>query len=600
MQVAERQLEPETPPAPPPPAPARPVRLWPLVVLLTLYWGFVIGSNWLELTTFARFMSRLAASSLLTLVFLVWWWANRRIPLGYRAYGFAVAVLGGVGAGLVAHPSVGGFGLLMGPVAVVLTAWVLWLLVSKTATPSLQRVGLCVTLSLAWVLLTLIRLDGLTGDLQPDMHWRWSQTPEEAYQAERRAREAAEGPVSPLPDDTPPLVLRPGDWPGFRGPDRDGTVRGVKIATDWSAAPPRRLWRRRVGPACSSVVVVGGRLFTQEQRGEREAVVCCDAATGKEVWSHEDAGRFWEPTAGAGPRATPTFGQGNLYALGATGTLNCLDAATGRLHWARDVKGPSGAAVPPWGYSGSPLIVGNLVVVFAGGESGQDLLAYRAGSGKLAWAASAGQTSYSSPQLATLAGRRQILMLTNRGLASVDATRGTALWEHSIPLPPSAPRSVQPHAFGSRQVLLASEADLGLALLDLQKNGDDWSATQLWASKDLKPAFNDFVVQGGHAYGFDGRIFGCVELEGGTRRWKKGRYGHGQVLLLAEQQLLLVLSEKGEAILLRASPERSEEMGRFQAVRGKTWAHPVLAHGRLYVRNGEEMACYEVGIVGQR
>src|SRR5262249_29600164 len=182
---------------------------------------------------------------------------------------------------------------------------------------------------------------------------------------------------------------------------------GITIATDWDTIPPRLLWRQRVGPAWSSVIVVDGRLYTQEQRGEQEAVVCYEAQTGRELWAHGDAARFWESVSGAGPRATPTFADGRIYALGGTGILNCLDAATGERHWSHDIAADAGTRPPQWGFSGSPLVTDGLVIVFAGGDGDKNLLAYRADTGKPAWAAPARGTSYSSPQLVTLAGQRQ-------------------------------------------------------------------------------------------------------------------------------------------------------------------------------------------------
>ncbi|HMP08458.1 MAG TPA: PQQ-binding-like beta-propeller repeat protein, partial [Lacipirellulaceae bacterium] len=167
--------------------------------------------------------------------------------------------------------------------------------------------------------------------------------------------------------EAPPLQATAEDWPGFRGAQRDGVVRGTSIRTDWDAAPPVRLWKRRVGPGWSSIVVVGNRLYTQEQRGENEAVVCCDADTGRPVWVHEDAARFAEAMGGVGPRATPTFHEGRVYSLGATGVLNCLDAATGRLRWSRNVADDGQGRVPYWGFCSSPLIVDDCVIVFAGG-----------------------------------------------------------------------------------------------------------------------------------------------------------------------------------------------------------------------------------------
>jgi outer membrane protein assembly factor BamB len=281
--------------------------------------------------------------------------------------------------------------------------------------------------------------------------------------------------------------------------------------------------------------------------------------------------------------------------VGCTGIFNCLDAASGKKLWSRDLSTESGATVPHWGFTGSPLVDGTRVIVFAGGPSDRNLFAYMIESGHLAWTAPAGESSYGSPQPATVAGNRQILMLTNRGVTAVDPKDGAVLWEHLVPVPPSAPRSVQPSVVGDSQVLFASEGDLGLAMVQIDHAQDSWTATRRWTSRAMKPAFNDFVIARGHAFGFDGRIFTCVDLENGSRKWKEGRFGEGQVLLLADQGLLLVVSEAGEVILLKANPERYEEVARFQAIRGKTWNYPVVANGKLYLRNAEEMACYEVG-----
>jgi outer membrane protein assembly factor BamB len=574
-----------------PPAPARPPRLWPAVALVGLYWAVVVVSYSLELTTFMRFITRLGAAVLLTPAFLVWWWVRRRVRFADRLFGFAAVVGTGVVAAQFCHPSVGGvFGLLIGGAPIVLTALVGWMVLARVAPAGCQRLGLLAAVTLAWGFLTLIRTDGLDGEQHMAIHWRWTPTAEELVLAEKSRSADAPRPVAAAAA----LTLSPGDWPGFRGPGRVSVVRGSGITTDWKTNPPRLVWRQRVGPAWSSVTVIGDRLYTQEQRGEQEAIVCYDAATGRQVWAHEDATRFWETVAGAGPRATPAFAEGRVYALGGTGLLNCLDAATGRRLWSHDLPADAGAKVPQWGFAGSPLVAGGLVFVYAGGEGDKSLLAYRAGTGELAWSAAAGQSSYSSPQPATLAGTPQVLMISDRGLTAVDPGTGAVLWEHVIAIP-GAPRSVQPCVVGLTQVLIASEADLGLALLDVSRDAGGWTAAQHWATKNLKPSFNDFVVHDGHVYGFDGAIFACVDLQTGKRRWKDGRYGHGQVVLLADQGLLLVTSETGQAVLLVANPQRHEELGQFQAVNGKTWNHPVLAHGRLYVRNAEEMACYEFG-----
>jgi outer membrane protein assembly factor BamB len=433
----------------------------------------------------------------------------------------------------------------------------------------------------------LVRIDGVDSDLQADFHWRWNPSAEDQFLAQQAGRAAER----PAPGPTPALALRPGDWSEFRGAARDGVIHGPQISTDWNAQPPRLAWRQRVGPAWSSVVVVDGRLFTQEQRGDREAVVCYDAHSGRCLWTHDDAARFWESVSGAGPRATPTFADGRIYALGGTGILNCLDAATGKLHWTRNIAADAGAAVPQWGFSGSPLVVDALVIAFAGGAAGHSLAAYRADTGEPVWTAPAGTLSYSSPQLATLAGCRQCLLLADEGLTAVEPHSGAALWKIGAVMH-GAPRSVQPHALGPGQLLVGTLDGYSTTLVEVARDGDAWRAERRWTSKDLKPEFPDFVVHQGHAYGFDVNIFCCIDLASGKRCWKAGRYGRGQVVLLADQSLLLVAAENGAVVLLAANPQQPQELGRFPALDGKTWNHPVVVGQKLYIRNAEELACY--------
>jgi outer membrane protein assembly factor BamB len=557
-------------------------RVWPAVVLLALFWAFVLVSRRLDVSMFAAFLARLGVCLLVTVLFLVWWLTNRRVRGVDRLLGVGAAVVGGIAGWLLLDPSVVGMLWLMMSLPLVLTAWTVWVVAAARAPARVRRFTLVAVLFLSWQAFFPVRMEGLEGDGQGDFFWRWSLTPEQRFLAGKRDAADSRGDV---------LSVRPGDWPGFRGPERDGVVRGLTIDADWDAQPPRQVWRQLVGPGWSSVVVVDGLLFTQEQRDKSEAVVCLEAATGREVWAHLDDARFYENLAGAGPRATPTFDGGRLYTLGATGILNCFDAATGERKWSRNVT-ETGANVPLWGFTSSPLVVKGLVVVHAGDKG---LLAYRADSGELAWAAPAGTMSYSSPHAATIAGREQILFLSDRGLLSVDPEKGKMLWEHQAAARGAGlPRSTQPRDIGNGQIVIAAEGSLGTELIDVTRDGDVWTHARRWNSRELKPPFNDFVVHAGFIYGFDTNSFCCLDARTGELRWKEGRYGQGQVLLLADQGLLLVITERGEAVLLAADPDRHDERGRFQAVNGKTWNLPAVAGGRLYVRNAKEMACYEL------
>jgi hypothetical protein len=576
-----------------PAGPAKPFVLWPAVASLILYWTAHIVVARLETFYFVDFLFNLASAGVLAIAFLIWWWTNRRVALRMRFYGFLIIVGGGIIAEPLCHRSIGWWGLLMSGLPVVLTAWALWMIVAKKTWPARQWPGSVVVVALTFASFTLIRIDGLDSDLRADLRWRWNPSAEELFLAEKN--QAAE--IAPMPGApsgaTTTVTLHAGDWPEFRGPNRDGVIRGTTIAADWNTRPPRLLWRKRVGPAWSSVIVVDGRVYTQEQRGEQEAVACYDAQTGQELWAHEDTGRFWESVSGAGPRATPTFANGVIYSLGATGNLNCLDAATGEQHWSHDIAADAGTRPPQWGFSSSPLVADSLVIVFAGGDGDRNLLAYRSDSGELAWTARAGGTSYSSPQLAAIDGQRQCLMLSDYGLTSFELTTGTILWKGGTSMP-GTPRTAQPHALGKGEFAVGTYDGIGITLVSVEHQGGAWNVMPRWTSNDLKPEFPDLVVHEGHAYGFDLNIFCCVGLATGKRCWKGGRYGRGQVVLLADQSLLLVISESGEAILLSAQAKLHEELGRFHVLNGKTWNHPVMANGRLYARNAEEMACYEL------
>ena len=567
--------------------PARP-RLWLPLIIVALYWAVVGATHAIEIPIFYRFLLQSTVLLGVIVVFLVWWCFSRRIKLRDRLIVLAAVVASPVVAMLISHNSLGPFPVFMG-LPILFTAWALWLFIARNASPGVWKSGLIVLLFLSTSIFALFRMEGLDGRGAPIFKWRWSPSNEDRYLARRTGANSTPSTATASAS----MALRPGDWPGFRGTDRDSVVRGLSISTDWNNHPPQQVWRRPIGPGWSSMSIVDGRLFTQEQRRDNEAVVCLDAATGADLWSHEEFARFWDPLSSAGPRATPTFADGGrLYSQGATGTLLCLDAASGRKIWSRDTLADAGAKLPDWGVASSPLVVQGIVVVYAAGQGGKGLLGYRADSGDLAWTADAGVSSYSSPHLATIAGRRQVLFISDKGLVSVDPPTGKTLWEYAAQDKP--PRSLQPLLVSDNQFLVSLGMEAPTDLIELTPSGDAYTASKRWTSRNLKPSFNDFVTRDGYVYGFDGNSLTCVDLKTGARKWRKGRYGTGQLLLLADQPVLIVLSDQGKLALVTAKPDAFEELGQFQAIAGKTWNHPALAHGRLYVRNAEEIACYEL------
>jgi outer membrane protein assembly factor BamB len=364
------------------------------------------------------------------------------------------------------------------------------------------------------------------------------------------------------------------------------------MPADWSKSPPKELWRKRVGPGWSSVIAIGDVLITQEQRGPHEAVVCYRANDGAEVWAHLSENRFDETLSGTGPRATPSAFVDRVVAYGAKGQLDCLDLATGKPIWSRKVLDETKGAVPQWGLSVSPLIIDGLVVVFAGGKEDQGLVAYDLATGKPKWHTAAGTMTYSSPQVMTVAGERQIVMQDEQALYGVAIANGKKLWSHPSPNAASFQPMVQPHLVGDDRLIVGWGP--GIICVQCTRTGDDWTTKELWTSNRLKPSFNDFVVYDGYLYGLDDGIFCCVDAESGKRVWKDGRYGFGQLLFLADAKQLLIQTEKGDVVLVEASPEGLHETSSFKAIDGKCWNHPIISHGRLVVRNDEEMACFEV------
>jgi outer membrane protein assembly factor BamB len=527
----------------------------------------------------------------LLLGFFVWWlFLTRGLSWGDRLLTVAVFVVGSVAVLNVADPSITVWAILLTALPWVLTAGVIWLAASRNSSPVVRRVGLSAAILVALAVLALIRMDGLDGAQRSEFNWRWNPTSEELFLASHTAQAAT--PAEP-PTSHPEWTLQPGDIPGFRGAQRDGVVSGAQLDLDWNAHAPQQVWRQRLGPGWSSLIVVDGHVVTQEQREESEVVACYDAATGEEIWVHADPVRFHEGLSGAGPRGTPAFADGRIYALGGKGNLNCLDAATGKLLWSHDLRAEVGAVVPQWGFSVSPLAVDGKVLIFANGKDDNGLIAFDAATGELNWKLAGGEQTYSSPQLVKLGGVRQVLMHDNRAVRAVNVDDGKLLWEYLVGDEMAVPM-LQPLVIAADKLLVSVEA--GLTLLEVKHADGNWTAKELWISNRIKPNFNDIVTHQGKIYGLDDGILCALDMETGERLWKKGRYGHGQLVLLADQDALLVQGARGEVLLVEISGEQPEELGKFEAIEGKTWNHPALVANRLFVRNGEEIACYELPV----
>ena len=617
--------------------PARkPLRLWPgiTIAILQLLARFAVPAVIPDAIFVAIFGGIVCA-----LAVIVWWLFFSRAPWSERlgALGLMLVAMFATSRVLDKSLATGAQGFLYPFLAIPVLglAFVVWAVATHRLSDNIRRATMTATILLACGVWALVRTGGFTAaNFKNDLHWRWTETPEDRLVAESgnelgvlpRASAPAPAPglvtppaAQPAPPPAPsptaaskkppaaktviePLAAAPAavvvttaEWPGFRGPLRDGIVRGgLRIQTDWKATPPVALWRRPIGPGWSSFAVHGERFYTQEQRGPDEVVACYELASGKPVWAHRDTARFWESNGGPGPRGTPTLSNGRVYTFGATGIVNVLNESDGAVVWSRNAAADAGVKTPGWGFASSPLVLNDMVVVAAAGK----LVAYDLAKGVPRWFGPDGGDGYSSPQLIAIDGVPQIVLMSAMGAASVAPADGAVLWKYSWP---SATRIMQPVVTANGDLLITcgdAMGGIGTRRIAITHGPSGWTAEERWTTMALKPGFNDSVVHDGHAFGFDGSILACIDLKDGKRSWKGGRYGNGQFVLLADQDLLLVVSEEGELALVKAAPDQFTELARVPGIDGKTWGHPALVGDVLLVRNGEEMAAFRLPHAG--
>lgn len=389
----------------------------------------------------------------------------------------------------------------------------------------------------------------------------------------------------------PPKVDREEAWCDFRGKGRTGVYSEKPILTQWPDGRLSMLWKQPVGGGYASFVVAGGVAFTIEQRRAQEVVAAYDVATGRELWTHSWNADFREAMGGDGPRATPVWHDGKIYAQGAEGELRCLDAKTGQLLWRKNILEDNGAQNLQWGMANSPLIVDEKVVVTPGGSAGRSVVAYHKDTGARIWQSLDDKAAYTSPMLVTLGGQRHILVVTASRAVGLKPEDGSLLWEYPWTTAYDV-NAAQPVVVGPNRFFISAGYGHGAAVVELVPKGSKFEAKTIWSNIRMKNKFNASVLHDGYIYGLDEGILACVEVASGEQKWKAGRYGYGQLVLASGH--LVVITETGDLVLVKATPERHEELARFSAISGKTWNHPAISNGILLVRNTTEMAAFRI------
>ncbi len=561
----------------------KPLRLLPGIIIVVIQWllrfglpAILPGDMAVMIAVFAGILGGLA--------FAIWWAFFSRAARIERWGGIVLIIISLLVTSRFLHVSIAsanmGMMFTIFSIPVMSLVFVAWAIASRNLSTRLRRMTMVATILVASGGWTLLRTEGMSSRLHFDFAWRWASTNEERFLSQAVSEKMS----LPVAENTDLA------WPGFRGANRDGIIYGVRIRTDWKASPPVELWRRPIGPGCSSFAVSGDLLYTQEQRSDNEAVTCYNLSTGKPVWVHTDKTRFWDSHAGAGPRATPTLSNGRVYTLGGTGILNVLNATDGSVVWSRNSAGDTQTKDSGWGFTGSPLVAGDVVVVAATGK----MAAYDITTGEPRWSGPDGGKGYSSPHLLMISGVDQIVLMSDFGVISLEPATGEVLWKYPWQLDG---RILQPALTAEGDILVSGGIQNGIRRLTVAKESGGWNTQDRWTSAGVKGYFNDIIIHKEHIYGFDGLSLACAAVADGKRDWRGGRYG-GQIILLADQDLLIVLTEKGDIALVNATPDKFTELARIPAITGKTWNHPILVGNILVVRNAQEMAAFRLPVTG--
>ena len=387
------------------------------------------------------------------------------------------------------------------------------------------------------------------------------------------------------------VIASAADWPQWRGPNRDGKSLETGLAASWPVGGPRLIWKAQgLGEGYSSFAVVGGRLYTQGQQGGQQFVLAIDVNTGKQLWK-TPTGRAFDNDRGGGPRGTPTIDGNRVYALAADGTLVCLEAETGKRVWGYRIGEKFGGSVPEWGYSESALIEGDRIIVTPGGR-GASVVALNKATGDLLWKSQDDAAAYSSAVPFDAGGTRGLAILTASAAIGLDMKNGALLWRYARVANDTA--NVATPIVHNGHVFVSTDYSTGCALLKLTEDGGSVKATEVYFNRNMRNHYTTSVLVGEHVYGFSSAILTAMNFMTGKVAWSHRSVGKGNCIYA--DQRLYCLGEDGAVGLIDPTPAGYKEVSRFEIPRGSnpTWTPPVVADGKLYLREQDNLYCYNI------
>lgn len=380
------------------------------------------------------------------------------------------------------------------------------------------------------------------------------------------------------------------DWPQWLGPNRTGISSETGLLTTWAKDGPTVVWQKELGEGFSGISVADGRVYTMFSAGEDEFVICFDEETGREIWRFKTGAKFYERQGGNGPRSQPTVDGDRVFVLSAEGWLYALNAKDGKKLWLVDLYDGLGSRVPKFGFSTSPLVEGDLLLLEVGTRQGT-FIALDKTNGALKWASQRDIVSYSSPIAVDIAGIRQVVFVSGEAAVGLSPVDGSLYWRFpwytSYDLNVATPIFVAPD-----RIFISSGYDHGAALLQISQEGEGLSVKKVWESRGMKNHFGTSLLIGDYIYGFDNAILKCIEAKTGKEQWKRRGYGKG-TLIFADGQLI-ILSDKGKLAVADASPTDFWEKASAQVLSGKCWTPPTLANGKIFVRDMHRIICMDV------